>query len=259
MSKPYFIIVPGSFAPASLYDEFVELARANGIDIKAMNLKTVRVGKASDAPAPSMYDDAAAIAREVEALADEGREVILIPHSYGGVPATESAKGLSIQERQKQGKKGGLKRIAYKTVVLPSPGQSAQDVLESSSSRTAPPFEADEHGWFHFTDPDYIAKETFSDLPPEKAKRWQNTFSEHSAVSFINPLTHPGYKDVPVSYLLCEDDVVIPPEQQRREIEMVERETGNKVDVTSIRAGHAPTASVPDQVLAWVLDLASKP
>lgn len=107
-------------------------------------------------------------------------------------------------------------------------------------------------------DPDYSAKNTFSDLPLEEARRWQERFALHSAVSFTNPLTHAGYKDVPVSYLICEDDLVIPAEVQRKEIEMVERETGNKVDVTSIKASHAPTASVPDQVLAWILDLARK-
>lgn len=132
MSKPYFLLIPGSFAPAELYDDFIELARANGVDIKALPLATVGLssGKERDTPPASMYDDAALIAKEVEALADEGREVILIPHSYGGIPATESTKGLSVQERQKQGKKGGLIRLAYKTVLLPSPGHSAIDTLQ---------------------------------------------------------------------------------------------------------------------------------
>lgn len=145
MSKPYFLIVPGSFAPAGLYDNFVELVRANGLDIKAIHLETVGLepGKGRDTQPANMYDDAALIAKEVEALADEGREVILIPHSYGGMPATESTKGLSVQERQKKGKKGGLIRLAYKTVLLTTPGHSAMEVLEPPPDNESPAFDAD--------------------------------------------------------------------------------------------------------------------
>lgn len=76
-----------------------------------------------------MYDDAAFIAAEAEKLADEGKDVILVAHSYGGVPTTESVKGLSKQERQKQGKKGGIVRIAYVTSIVPAVGMAAMQVL----------------------------------------------------------------------------------------------------------------------------------
>jgi hypothetical protein len=110
----------------------------------------------------------------------------------------------------------------------------------------------------HQVDPELAAQYSFSDLPLEEAVAWNSKFALHSAVSFINPLTHAGYKDVPVSYLICEEDRVVTPEIQRQEIEMIEKETGNKVDVTSIKAGHCPTASVNDQVVDWLLKVAQK-
>ncbi|KAI0399120.1 Alpha/beta hydrolase fold-1 [Xylaria palmicola] len=262
MSKPYFVLVTGSFAPAVLYDDLVARIKAHGYDMKALHLPTVGLapGQGRDTPPATMYDDAAFIAKEVEALADAGREIILIAHSYGGIPATESTKGLSVAERQKQGKKGGIVRLAYKTVLLIEPGHSAMEVFSTPSEQTeagsasAP----DEKGWLHFTDPERSAAAAFSDLPRDDALRWQAQFALHSAVSFTNPLTHAGYKDIPVSYLLCEEDLVVSPEIQRREIEMVERETGRKVDVTSIKAGHCPNLSVPEKAVAWLLDVASK-
>jgi hypothetical protein len=54
-----------------------------------------------------MFDDATFIAKETEKLADHGKDMILVVHSYGGVPITESAKGLGKQERQEARKKGG--------------------------------------------------------------------------------------------------------------------------------------------------------
>jgi len=110
----------------------------------------------------------------------------------------------------------------------------------------------------HQVDHELSARYSFSDLPLEQALAWNNQFALHSAVSFTNPLTHAGYKDVPVSYLVCEEDIVITSEIQRREIEMIENETGTKVDVTSIKAGHCPTTSVNDQVVDWLLKVAQK-
>lgn len=81
---------------------------------------------------------------------------------------------------------------------------------------------------------------------------------KHSAASFASPLTYAGYKDVPVSYLVCENDNSIVVGTQRAQIEMIERESGNKVDVTTISAGHAPTQSDPQVVIDWVLRAARK-
>ncbi|KAI0534350.1 Alpha/beta hydrolase fold-1 [Xylaria digitata] len=259
MSKPYFLLVTGSFAPAPFYDDIVYRVRAHGYDMKALQLATVglKPGEGRDTPPATMYDDAALIAREVEALADAGREVILVAHSYGGMPATESIKGLSVQARKKEGKRGGVFRLAYKTVLLTSPGHSSSEVLPPPSADEPSRMQMDENGWLHFTDAELSASICFSDLSREEGLHWHGQFALHSAVSFTNTLTYAGYKDVPVSYLLCEDDLVVPAEVQRREIDMIETETGSKVDVTSIKAGHCPNVSVPEKVVNWFLHVAS--
>ncbi|KAI8630616.1 alpha/beta-hydrolase [Xylariaceae sp. FL1651] len=260
MSKPYILLVPGSFAVPEFYDNIVTDIKANGYDMKALHLPTVGLGpgQGRDTPPGTMYDDAALIAKEIETLADAGREVILVAHSYGGMPATESTKGLSLQERRKQGKKGGLVRIAYKTVLLTTPGRSAEDVLADIPQDGPPMMAPDERGWLHHTNPELTASRCFSDLPIEEALRWSSRFSLHSAVSFTNPLTYAGYKDVPISYLLCEEDLIIPLRIQKEEIEKIEKETGSKVDVTSIKASHCPTVSVPQKVVDWILQVAKK-
>jgi pimeloyl-ACP methyl ester carboxylesterase len=82
-----------------------------------------------------MYDDAALIAKVAEELADQGKDVILIGHSYGGVPISQSPKGLVKEERKAQGKPGGIVRLAYMTCLVPTIGQSAQDVLNTIPDR----------------------------------------------------------------------------------------------------------------------------
>ncbi|KAK5635334.1 hypothetical protein RRF57_011046 [Xylaria bambusicola] len=261
MSKPYFLLATGSFAPAYLYNNLVEQVKARGYDMKTIQLASVGLGpgQGRDTPPATMYDDAALIAQEAEALADEGREIILVAHSYGGMPATESTEGLSVQEWQKAGKKGGIVRLAYKTVAVATPGHSTAEALPAPPADQPPKLVPDEKGWLHFTDVEHSAAACFSDMPTKEERMYyQEQFALHSAVSFANPLTHAGYKDVPVSYLVCEDDLVIPVDWQRKEIEMLEAETGSKVDVTSIKAGHCPTIMHPDKVVDWFVHVATQ-
>ncbi|KAI0100527.1 Alpha/beta hydrolase fold-1, partial [Nemania sp. FL0031] len=255
MSKPYFVLVTGSFAPPLFYDNLVEGITAKGYDIKVLHLPTVGLGpgQGRDGPAPSMHDDAAYIAKEVEALADEGRKIILVAHSYGGMPATESTKGLSIEERRAVGKKGGIIRLAYKTVLLTPVGDPASSLFPPN----IPIGQPDENGWLHPLG-DAALPITFSDLPPDEGRKWNEKFAWHSARSFMDPLKYAGYENIPVSYLVCEKDLVIAPEVQKREIEIIEEVSGKKVDVTSFNTGHCPSTFVPDQVVGWFLDVARK-
>ncbi|KAI1825968.1 alpha/beta-hydrolase [Xylaria intraflava] len=256
MSKPYFLIVPGSFSLPTSYDYVVASIREKGYEIKALTLPTTGLGPGvpRETPFVTMYEDAALIAKEVEALADAGKEIVLMAHSYGGFPATESTKGLTVEERRKEGKKGGIVRIAYLTVLLGSLGQKASDVLGNTKAWDP---HAVPNGWMSL-DVTQSAKSSFSDMPEDQAMAWSATFVPHSIMSFTNPLTHAGYKDAPVSYLLCEEDLVIPSELQRKGIDMIERETGKKVDVTSIKTGHCPVISAPQLVVDWLLGLENK-
>lgn len=88
-----------------------------------------------------MYDDAALIASEVEKFADQGKDVVILAHSYGGVPMTESVKGLSKKERAAAGKKGGIVRLGYMTALVPEVGLALSTMLEDANSSYVAPHE----------------------------------------------------------------------------------------------------------------------
>lgn len=54
-------------------------------------------------------------------------------------------------------------------------------------------------------------------------------------------------------YLLCLHDLTIPPEIQKSGIDMIERETGRKVTVTSIKAGHVAPLTHTDELARWIV------
>ncbi|KAI3400379.1 hypothetical protein diail_3396 [Diaporthe ilicicola] len=261
-NKPFTLIVPGSLTPASAYDPIVEEAASRGYDVRAVQMPSVRLH--SEAPPvrepPTMYEDAAVIAREIEALADAGRHVIIVSHSYGGVPATESVRDVSRAARQKLGRPGGVVRLAYMTALVPELGVAANAVLTNRyrAEGLSVEMDMDEHGWIFVTDPLQAAKLVIAEVPEEEGQRLTRELCYHSSTSFTNPLTHAGYKDVAVSYLLCENDIVIPHESQIDMIEMMERESGNKVDVTRIQAGHAANVTAMKEVVDWIVMMADK-
>lgn len=91
----------------------------------------------------------------------------------------------------------------------------------------------------------------------EDAAPWFKNWPRHSARSFADALTHAGWKDVPVSYLLCEEDRTLDAEKvQKTGIELIERVTGNKVDVTRAPLDHAPNVTAPQTLVDWIVKMA---
>ncbi|EXJ67514.1 uncharacterized protein A1O5_09527 [Cladophialophora psammophila CBS 110553] len=261
MSKPSILLVPGSFALPEFYEPVINAVAEKGYEIQGLHKPSVgpTSGKAREGVAPpTMYDDAAFIAGEVEKLANQGKDVILLAHSYGGVPVTQSTKGLSKKERQREGKEGGIVNLAYMTCLVPAVGQTAKDVLATVPQEQQLDLKIDENGWMYHDPVEASAALVFSDIPKEEGEAWIRKFPRHSSLSFIGEVTHAGYKDIPVSYLLCENDLCIPANVQRDGIDLVEKESGRKVDVTSIKADHCPMAAQPEVVIEWILNVAAK-
>ncbi|KAK5197987.1 hypothetical protein LTR99_009405 [Exophiala xenobiotica] len=260
MSKPSILFFPGSFVLVSLYQPIFDAVSEAGYEIKGIHLPSVgpssRQGR--DGPAPSMYDDAAMVAQEAERLADQGKDVIIIAHSYGGVPVSQAPRGLGKDERKAQGKPGGVVRLAYMTCLVPAIGKSAMDVLSSMPESKPPSTSIDENGWALQEDPAGTARLILQHLSPEEGEAIVRDFAKHSATCFVNELTYAGYKDIPVSYLVCEDDLIGSPEMQRAGIDMIEQVSGRKVDVTSIKSGHCPNLAAKKETIDWILSVAKK-
>lgn len=108
------------------------------------------------------------------------------------------------------------------------------------------------------SDPVGTAGMVCQDLPSEQGIAVVEAFAKHSAQSFGNELTFAGYKEIPSSYLLCEEDAAGPPSFQRDMIAMIEDASGREVDVTSIQSGHFPMLRAEKETVAWVLELAQK-
>ncbi|KAK7754467.1 hypothetical protein SLS62_003487 [Diatrype stigma] len=97
-------------------------------------------------------------------------------------------------------------------------------------------------------DPVLNAPNSFSDLPEDEALYWAKRLSCHSAASYKEKFTYPGYNDVEMHYIVCEDDKVIPAEYQYQMIETAKKSSGKDVVLHKIKSGHIPVISQPDTV-----------
>lgn len=108
-------------------------------------------------------------------------------------------------------------------------------------------------------DPVAAASVLLQHVTPEEGAAIVKGWAKHSAPSFSNPLTYAGYKDIPASYLICEEDLAGPPEIiQIPRIDMIEQVGGRKVDVASLKTGHMANVTAVTETVEWILNVAKK-
>jgi pimeloyl-ACP methyl ester carboxylesterase len=143
MGRLSILIAPGASVLPEGYQLVTDALKARGYDGEALPIPSVGVPGNLPKTPPTMYDDAAFIASRVTELADNGKDVILIGHSYGGTPITECVKGLAKTDRERQGLKGGIIGLAYMAALIPEMGHPAGSVQAHLPAENKVPVECD--------------------------------------------------------------------------------------------------------------------
>jgi pimeloyl-ACP methyl ester carboxylesterase len=240
MTKPTILIVPGSFAPPTIYDKLVRLLKGTGYPALAVQLPST-TKRMPLAPA-TMLEDADIIKCAAEALINLGREVIVVAHSYGGVPTTQGLVGVPI------------KKIVYLAAIVPKLGQTNIEAFGQKPEELPPVTEG-----YHHLDAVMLAGAVCNDMKWEDAYPLVLHLAHHSAAAFKDRVTELAYKEVPVAYVVCERDLMISPEKQRLFVGTLEeaKEKG-EVEVYSLDAGHCPNWSCPEKVVDVLIECVEK-
>lgn len=126
-TKPTIVLIPGAWHSPVHYTTLIDLLEQAGYPVFPCRLPSV---DASDPNIVSVATDTDFIQnRLLIPLLTEGRDILLIMHSYGGMPGSAAAKGLSKRERQAAGKAGGIIGLVYIAAVLAHEGQSLEEVM----------------------------------------------------------------------------------------------------------------------------------
>ncbi|TGO57077.1 hypothetical protein BOTNAR_0209g00060 [Botryotinia narcissicola] len=175
MAKPTIVMVPGAWHKPLIYSEVAQSLEKHGYP-------TVSLALPSAGAEPSHQDFNGDVV-------SAGKEVVLVVHSYTGLPGGEAPKGLSKKDQEAKGLKGGL--IRY--VVI-------------NGFATPPGFQAAAKGDYAKM-PDWmkldIENVVFTVEPEDPKRIFYNDISSEKA---DNTATFAAWLDVPSTFLYGEAD-----------------------------------------------------
>ncbi|PGH19700.1 hypothetical protein AJ80_03855 [Polytolypa hystricis UAMH7299] len=252
VKKPTIVFVPGAWHTPAGYDKLLPLLHAAGYATTAVDLPSVGASPG----VPDFSADVTAIRNTVSGLVELlGRDVVVVSHSYGGVPATEALRGLSKQDQRAQGGKGGVVGLAYVAAILPQVGGSLATALENKNdaeAAVAPTLETIDNG--DGTETVVNPEETFyGDVDPTEAAYCHRILRTQSTGPYLSPLTYDAYRHIPSGYLLCKQDKAIPYIKGQR----LAREAGITFTET-INSSHSPFLSHPEAVVRFIRRVAGE-
>ena len=244
-AKPAIVLVHGAWHGPEHYSDFIQHLQQAGFEVSCPRLPTCDEAKRLTA---DMFADGQVVRDQVISLIDKSREVIMLLHSYGGIVGTEAANGLSASERAERGLKGGLVHLIYMcgfmlqvgecvggaTLPRPDPDPVKNDAATGTTFLCEPPVQL-----------------FYADVEPERAKRLEKLLVRQSGKIMTDAVTYPAWQHIPTTYLMTQDDQVLFPEWQERQIKAV-RDTGASITVESFRSSHSPFLSMPEEMVAAV-------
>ncbi|KAL4881228.1 Alpha/beta hydrolase fold-1 [Aspergillus karnatakaensis] len=236
--KPTLIFAPGSWYPTSSFDPLTTLLNSHGYETHTVAFPSITQATT----VKDLSSDIAAVRALVEPEVQKGRDVVVIAHSWAGLPVNSALEGLLKTDSHEQGK-GGVVKLLFISAFIPEIGQSlvsafggeAEWYVKDSTGTTMTPSEPEEL-FFH-------------DVPD--ASYWASTLRPAAWATTVAPATGAAYLDLPSTYLLCEEDRAIPLFVQDL---MVEKATGNGADMRteSVKTGHTPWLVRTEWVAEWI-------
>lgn len=190
--------------------------------------------------------DVNAIRQAILDALEEEHKVILVMHSYGGVPGCEAAHGLDLKTRQAEGKAGGVVHLFFCCSFLIPAGVS---MIKALGNQDAPwwvvapdKLSVDVHG------PEHIF---YNDLPEAEAKAWAAKLKTQSFQTKLTKLKYASWQTIPSTYLYCEKDNALPLFVQKMMVE--EFAKGVDIRTETLDASHSPFLSRVDETAASIL------
>ncbi|KAJ5640035.1 uncharacterized protein N7484_007897 [Penicillium longicatenatum] len=235
------LFVPGAWHNPDCYDPVVQRLEAVGYKTDKVHLPTV--------DPPTHYLDFSAdvsrIRAQIEHAVNEGRDVVVVAHSYGGLPSNEAIKGLDINTRQKVGLTGGVTHLFFCCSFVIAEGQS---LISAFGGNDLPWFRvSDDKLEVNVADPEKIFYNDCNDAQVERAVA---ALKSHSYQAFHSVCTYAAWKNIPSTYLYCLQDAAIPLTVQKMMVEGTAKGFGMRTE--TVDASHSPFISQPDELTAAI-------
>ncbi|KAF2183819.1 alpha/beta-hydrolase [Zopfia rhizophila CBS 207.26] len=260
MPKPTIVAIPGAWHSPAAFETVTKKLEALGYTVLSRQMPSV----GSDPPPEDLSDDVAAVRDLVLKAIGDSNDVVVVPHSWSGIVAGSALVGLGKKQREANGEKGGVIRTAFMCSFVVPEGVSLMDVINHEipgwwdikvlflfvlnrlyiwMSDTH-----DKKGPYTFpNDPNIF----YNDLSAEEQQKWMSKLQTHAFATKKAKSTGAAWKEIPSSYLICEDDNAIPKVAQEAMTKGA-KDAGAEMEIEVIKASHSPFLSQPDRVVEFI-------
>jgi len=123
IERPVIAIIQGAWHRKPHYEAFAQALTSKGYTV--LQPEKVTAGQVEAIKGKTHRDDVEVIRKTLQPSLDEGKRIVLVCHSYGGIPGSTAAEGYQIHEREAKGLKGGIVHVVYvSSFALPVKGLS---------------------------------------------------------------------------------------------------------------------------------------
>ena len=247
--KPTVLLVHGSWHTPKHYRRQLDVLEKNGFPTSCPLQPSV-----GQPPPMGLIEDAQAIRDELTRLIEtEGKDVIVVAHSYGGVVTTQAVDPpFARQARAARRHSGGVVRLLYVCAFVLPLGESLASMF--GDPEHLPPFiPVKDDGMCMMLEPD---RRFYQDLPVAEQQYWVDELIECPAIAQLTRVTQAAYQHHPSTYLFCENDQALPLEVQQMMVGKAE-EAGIAFAKETCGASHSPFLSQPDAILNVVKKIAA--
>jgi pimeloyl-ACP methyl ester carboxylesterase len=259
-NKPTVVIVPGSWQLPIVWDEFRSVLEGAGHEAHHVALPSIG---GTTLPLTGLPEDVAAVRDVLNPLVAQGKEIVLLCHSSGGIVGSNAVEGFDVAARQAAGEQGGVVRIVYLAAFMLPQGQSLIGLLGGQplpwmvigvSSIPFPPHVQLDPGLLTPSQEDRVSGDPalfpevgFNDLPAEEQTRWAQEATYTSLALFTAPSAYePWANGIPGAFIFTTLDNALPyPLQQGMAAQL-----GPDFRNATLESGHCPFLSMPQQLLA---------
>jgi hypothetical protein len=246
MAKPTFVIVHGAWHSPAHFEPLMECLDRHGYKAVAPALPSVvdAVAGGQDVPKDAQADVNTirkAILKVLDgddAAGGGGSDVIVVPHSYGGIPATSAVRGLDRQTRQAQGFGTGVVGIAAVACFLLPEGLGLMDA-EGKPRDPGHPLTSSDDPLVH----PLPAHRFYQDLSDADSQKWAALLRPVSRGALLGPSGFSAHEVVPVHYLLATHDAAIAYSIQQRMVSLLQPTAVGVRTETLQDSSHSPFLS----------------
>ncbi|KAL3454340.1 Alpha/beta hydrolase fold-1 [Aspergillus insuetus] len=234
------VLIHGAWNYPAHYTPLLSSLGAHGHEVLAPRLPTMN---GTRPPNANFTTDSDHTHSYIESLADTGRWIIVLMHSYGGQVGANALGDLDIGSRRERGSTGGVVRLVYMATLALEVGDSMYGLTKRAgrAKNLLAAQEINEDG----TSTYWNARERMLGAGGGRDVDYVKTLGTWNAQAMYGVLQHCAWRDSPVSYIKALRDQVMPaPYQTRmivgmraagREVELVELDTGHSKHVTMTR------------------------